>query len=395
MMSLEQFEQLLSPAGQVALAAADALAPTEATYLRHHRSLTRRFDPDLSRVALEQAMLRLRAREKFPLAAAMYFTREGYEQATCAEVARYRASRLVGKVVEACCGIGGDTQALAARGPVVAIDADPLRLAIARENVRVSGHLDNVTWLHGDLREMSMPAGDVLVFDPDRRATGRRSARLIDLEPPLSLLSQWRYPGSVVKLAPATPWAELDSLDAGIEFVSLAGELKECTAWMGGLRGARRRATLLPAQATLAADVPAPLRPAGPARAYLYDPDPAVTRAGLVTDLAERIDAGPLDSSTAFLTADHAVATPFARGYAIEASLPFHLGRLREYLRSVGVGRVTIIKRGSAVDVVTLTRHLKLQGPAYRYVMLTPVLGKPTALICRPLEGATGVGNTD
>ena len=47
--------------------------------------------------------------------------------------------------------------------------------------------------------------------------------------------------------------------------------------------------------------------------AYLLDPSPAVTRAGLVEDLARLLGARKIDPRIAFLTADREVATPFAR----------------------------------------------------------------------------------
>jgi hypothetical protein len=54
---------------------------------------------------------------------------------------------------------------------------------------------------------------------------------------------------------------------------------------------------------------------------------------------------------------------------------------LRELLRARNVGRVTIIKRGSAVDVDALRKQLKLRGDEHRVVILTRVAGRPYALV--------------
>jgi SAM-dependent methyltransferase len=385
MLTVELFARLLGPAGQAALADAVRLAPDDSTFLRHFQTLTRRHDPELAKAALEQAALRRRAGAKFPLAGRMYFTSDALEQATPAAVAEYRAGRIgPRRVFEACCGIGGDTQALARRSPVVAVDADPLRIALARCNVAAVEGGPGVEFRCADVTRMRPHRPDVLVFDPDRRATGRRSAALRDLRPPIALVESWGCDAAVVKLAPATPWNDLEPLPAGIEFISLAGELKECAAWFGSLRGARRQATVLPAGASLAADEPAPGREPAEPRHYLYDPDPAVTRAGLVTDLAERLDAAQLDPAIAFLTADTRTETPFARRYAVECWLPFHLGRLRELLRERRVGRVTILKRGSPVDADDVARGLKLRGDEFRTLILTRVGGRPAAVVARP-----------
>src|SRR5262249_32760182 len=143
------------------------------------------------------------------------------------------------------------------------------------------------------------------------------------------------------------------------EFVSLGGELKECVLWFGPLRTAGRRATLLPGGHTLAAAAPAPAAAPGAPLAYLYDPDPAIVRAGLVSLLGEQLDARPIDTTIAFLTSDTLRPTPFATVFRIEEAMPFNLKRLRLRLRELHVGQITVLKRGSPVDVVQLQLQLR------------------------------------
>jgi hypothetical protein len=187
-----------------------------------------------------------------------------------------------------------------------------------------------------------------------------------------------------VKLAPGVPWSELERFGGESEFVSLAGELKECVLWLGPLRHIARRATVLPSGETLAAEKPAPPAPSRPVGAYLFDPDPAVIRAGLVSDLAPLLDAGPIDPSIAYLTSNRRLDTPFARCWAIEAARPFHLRRLRDYLQQRGVGRITVGRRGSPIEPDELIRKLKLTGGAERRVILTRAQGQPYALVAVP-----------
>ena len=131
----------------------------------------------------------------------------------------------------------------------------------------------------------------------------------------------------------------LRSFPFEVEFISFEGDLKEAALWFGPLRGAARRATLLPGPHVLASDRPwdalEPQRlPLAAPRAYLYEPDPAILRAGLVQDLGLQLDAAQLDPDIAYLTADQRVETSFARSWAIEAWFPFGLKRLRAALRS-------------------------------------------------------------
>ena len=135
----------------------------------------------------------------------------------------------------------------------------------------------------------------------------------------------------------------------------------------GPSRAPARRATLVDGDTvhTLLADPAAAgaIEPPGPPLAYLYEPDPAVLRAGLVTTLAAQLGARQLDPDIAYLTAATTQPTALARAFAIEAALPFQLKRLREALRARGVGRVTVKKRGSPLEPETLIRQLRLSGP--------------------------------
>jgi SAM-dependent methyltransferase len=384
-MDLPAFRSLLSPTGQAALAAATALAPSEETFLAHLQRLQKHYPAELAKAALETAILRVKAAAKFTRAAAMYFTREALEQASGERISRYRAERYAGcaRVADLGCGIGGDTLGLAAVVPAVsAVDQDPLRLAMAAENLAAYGLRERVRWLQADLTTLPWPEADGFFFDPARRAAGRRKFSVRDYEPPLSQVLGWlaHAPAGGVKISPGVDLDELADYDAEVEFISERGELKECALWFGPLRTAARRATLLPGAHTLLAD-PAAETQTGPPQAYLYEPDPAVLRAGLVTTLARQLDARQLDPDIAYLTAPDLRPTPFARAYTIEEALPFQLKRLRERLRALQVGRVTVKKRGSPLEPEALIQQLRLAGPEERVVVLTHVEGKAWALI--------------
>jgi SAM-dependent methyltransferase len=394
-MDLATFHDLLAPAGQAALAAAVALAPTEQSFLADFRRLSKQFPADLARAALETAALRAKARAKFTRADAMYFTREALGQATGEAVARYRAGRFAGfpLVGDFCCGLGGDTVALAEQAPVVAVDADPLRLALAAANAAAYGVRERVTFCSGDLLAMPLPDVPAAFLDPDRRAGGRRHVAPRHYRPPPDAVRA-RLPADFplgVKVAPAVARDELAAYDAEVELISLGGELKECVLWFGPLRTAARRATVLLVGATLTSrererpeDQTSVAHAPGSPRQFLYDPDPAVTRAGLIAELAEQLGADQLDPELAFLTSDTLTATPFARAYRIEEALPFQAKRLAALLRARGVGTVTVLKRGSAVDPAALVRQLKLKGEKHRVVVLTRVAGEPYALVGTP-----------
>jgi SAM-dependent methyltransferase len=344
--------------------------------------LRRRFPAELVAAALAQHELRARAAPRFTLAGEMWFTREGLEQASAEPLARHRAGRYAGfdRVADLCCGIGGDLCALAPGRDAVAVDLDPVHPRMARENARVHG-AGEVGAVRADVRDLRLPRSLAVFVDPARRAGGRRLAAP-DSRPRLSwcLGLSDRVAGVGIKTAPGLP---LGLVPPGWEVELLADrrELKEAVLWSPALATTARRATVFPGPSTLVTRPGPPVRCAQPG-AFLLDPSPAVTRAGLVEELARDLGAWKLDPRIAFLSADEPLATPFGRLLRVDASLPWSLKALRQVLRERGVGTVEVRKRGSAVDVADLTARLRLRGHDRAVVVLTRVADRPWALVC-------------
>ncbi len=363
---------------------------------------------DLVAAAFSQAELRRRAAAKFTLADRMFFTRAGLEQASSQSAAEHRASRFAGlrRLADLCTGIGGDALALAATGAgpatvdreLVLVDRDPVHLWMAAYNV--SAHsAGRVETRLADVRDVDLAGCDGVFVDPARRAGDRRLGSGAS-EPPLpwcfGLADQ--VPAVAVKAAPGLDVAGVPS-DWEIEFVADGRDLKEAVLFSTALASAPRRATVLGGgeggTAVSLVGVPDPplsTGRVGAAGRYLYDPSPAVTRAGLVGELARRLDAWQIDPMIAFLTSDEPVANPFARRLRIDAEMPFDVRRLTAALRVRGIGSLEIRRRGLAGDVETLRRRLLPRrrdlvpgGPAVTVVM-TRMRGEPWALLCTTAE---------
>jgi len=396
-MDLATFRELLTPAGQNALAAAVTLQPTEAGFLASFEKLRKHYPAPLAKAALEIALLRVRGHAKFIAADRMYFTREALEQASGDVVANYRATRFApfGTIADLCCGIGGDALAFAASGLTVhAVELDPLRAAMASANAAALGFADRVTVHAADALTVPLPGVRVAFADPNRRADGRRYLNPEDYSPPLSAFRE-RFPPAfplAVKIAPGVAREDIASVEAEAEFISVASEMKECVLWFGPLRSARYRATVLPSEnahgdqprglLTLFAEDDPPLLPAPEAVGeYVFDPDPAVVRAGLSGMVAEQFGLSPIDWTVPMLTGSELVQSPFVTAYRVEFADKFHVGRLRDHLREHHVGRVTMVKRGSLLDSDDVTKKLKLNGPEHRMVILTRANGEQTVIV--------------
>lgn len=394
---------LLSPAGTRALAAAQEAGDDP---LRAAAALRARGVPaDLAAAALTQTELRRRATAKFgPAAAGMFFTRDGLEQATRAVVADRRAARLraagVRILADLGCGLGADALAAARAGiRVYGVEADRTTAAMAAVNAAAAGVADLFTVTCGDATTFDVSRVDAVFCDPARRrgGTGRRVFDPADYSPPWNFLLDLieRVPRTVIKVAPGIDHA-LVPPGAEAEWVSVDGDLVEATLWCGPLAAVPRRATLISSPPPEPGGGTEPTvfeltgtgvaeAPVGAVRRYLYDPDPAVVRAHLVAEFADTVDGVLADPAIAYVYADEARPTPYARCLEVTDVLPFSLKRLRAMLRERGVGRVEILKRGSPLDPQRLRHDLRLSGAEAASLVLTRVAGAPTALICQPV----------
>jgi hypothetical protein len=175
--------------------------------------------------------------------------------------------------------------------------------------------------------------------------------------------------------------------------VSVDGDVVEATLWCGPLANVARRATLLSGLGSVElVGTGTAVAPVGPIGGYVYDPDGAVVRAHLVAEFAAMVDGRLGDASIAYVYADGPMHTRFARGYRVLDVMTFSLKRLRAELRARDVGRVTIKKRGSAIEPEQLRRDLRLRGDAELTVILTRVAGAPTVVLCSPLPPGSPAG---
>lgn len=386
-MDLDDLAALLRPEGRRLLAAlppydeGSALATAERLRAAGHPA-------GLVAAALTQARLRARAEGKLgPVGGRLYLTPEGLEQATGAAVAGLHLQRFTRagtrSVADLCCGIGGDLLPLLAGGvSAVGVERDPLTAAVAAANVAELGAGTPGEVVCADARTYDLDGHDGVFVDPARRGSRGRVFDPDAYTPPYSFVLglAGRVAAVGAKLAPGIPHDRLPA-EAEAEWVSVAGEVKECGLWFAAASsGVRRRATLLPSGATVTGDGAA-ADAVGPVGRFLYEPDGAVIRAGLVAQVVDEVDGHLVDPRIAYVTGDRLVRTPLATEYEVTDVLPFSVKALRSLLRSRGVGRVTVKKRGAAIDPEVLRRQLRLGGDGEATVVVTRIGERPVAML--------------
>ncbi|WP_091785121.1 class I SAM-dependent methyltransferase [Pedococcus dokdonensis] len=369
------------------------------------------FDPELVAAALNQARLRAKAVDKFgEFARGMVLTSDGLEQATRLAVAAQHAQRFraagIHTVHDLGCGIGADAMAMAGLDlRVRAIDADELTAGIAAVNLR---HWPDSTAQHGMVEEFTAPSGEGARgvgawLDPARRTPGvadvtgrtRRIFNLAEISPSWPTVQEVAraLPATGAKLSPAFPHSALPG-GAEAQWTSWEGDVVECAVWFGPLvRTAGRSAAVLRArgpavvvtEADTDGDTPALVNLAE-LGGWLYEPDKALLRAGLVGALTAATDGAELDAGVGYVGSSRSVDLPYARRYAVVEAMPFNVKALRGWLRDHGIDRLTIKKRGISVDADLLRRQLRLpaKGQVEATVVLTRVRSNQVALIVNP-----------
>lgn len=359
--------------------------------------------------AVAQVSLRAKAAGKIGEvdAGRMFFTPVGLEQATRARVATHRAAvaadRIgVGVLTDLGCGLGADLIAFARVGfDVTGVESDPLTAACAVANLRSLGLAGRV--VVGDATTVERPSGGVVFCDPARRDERGRVFDLARVTPPWPFVLELLTASACVKVGPGIAHRDVPSEVGGTpvsaEWVSDDATVTEACLRSGRLAdaggsGRTFRATVLtatdPAGSSVSGD-PSVRASTGAIGEYLYEPDGAVIRAGLIGTLAPALEAHLIDAQIAYLTSPTLTRSAFARPYRILDELPHRTKALKAAVRSRGIGTLTIKKRGVDIDPAVLRRELigpRGHGSETATIVLTRRAGRGIALLVEPVEPA-------
>lgn len=341
--------------------------------------------PDLAAAALTLADLREHARTKFgERAEHLYFTRAGLEQATRWVVAERRAARFArhaNEVTDLCCGLGTEALAFAEAGMrVEAVDMSAETAEYAKANAHATGLTVEVKV--GDA--LKTPLLESAFADPARRSGAGRNFNPADYSPPLNdlLTHMSKTKFAALKLGPGISHEWIPE-GAEAEWVSVDRDVVEACLWLGEAAEVPRRASLCKAgewhELTGSGEQ---LAEVGEIAEYLYEPDGAVIRAGLVAELAEQLGAHTANETIAYLYSDELRETPFARAWKVEEVWPLHPKKLRTLLAEREIGRLTIKQRGTGIDPAALRKQLKLKGANEATLVLTRLGEAHAAILC-------------
>ncbi len=335
--------------------------------------LRRRFPPELAREAAQLHSLRERCKGRIGKDLLPYLRDPGSQQISAPAIAKQRAGRISAltpgsHIWDSTCGLGMESVHLGLAGHrTISTDLCPTTLDFAVANLK---HHDLPAWaVRADATGSAVGASHVLV-DPDRRPKGVRTldpqAWSPTLEATLEVLA--RHQGGVAKLPPGMDIPVEWPTQHAVHWVSLAGQLLECTLWTGDWAPEPGRTAILLTKDGNELEyrgTPSEIPPCTPEQAkevrFLADPDPSIVRAGLLGQLAEQQGLRPLAPRLGYLGGDQAPDSPFLTGFRVLASGPLDRKKIRKMLAEFDIGPVQVRQRGHDEPSDLLER--KLRGP--------------------------------
>lgn len=353
---------------------------------------------------LDQIKARQKAARKIPL----WLERDGVvlpsadtlEQASSAATAHYKAQLFAGRTfVDLTAGCGVDACALAEHYESgVCVERDEGTSSRLAHNLPLLADVP-VDVHHGSAEEyvVDMPVADLVMIDPQRRNESRKGLyRLADCAPDVTTLLPVLRGKAKAIIIKTSPMADIQALArelapvSQIYIVEVQGECKELVfVWrqdaepdwsdvpITAVRLSDEGTILSEFTYTKAQEESAQV-PLSEPLAYIYEPSPAVMKAGGYKALADRFGLKKLHPHTHLYTADNPVAVFPGRSFALQSIHPASG-------KGLDIKKANVSTRNFPLSAVDLRKKLKLHdGGADTITGCTLHDGRKVLLHLRP-----------
>jgi len=399
-MEREDFIRLADGAGQALLAQIDYSSATDVVALVS-KLRSQGHDPATVAAVLTQAKLRKRAVAKFgEFASQMLFTEAGLEQASRLKVAAIHAGRFrsagIKQVADLGCGIGAESMALASLGiEVRAFEIDEVTAAVATYNL---APFENASVEIADVETLDLSGFEALYFDPARRelhgpkkASTQRHFDPNNFSPNYNfVIEQSLTKPTGIKLGPGHDKKQIPE-DCEAQWVSVDGDLVELGLWFGTLARENVSRSALLIDSTGQHEITSAEKESSNADLaelgeYVYEPDNALIRSGLIADFAKPLGLTLISPDIAYLSSNEKISSPWLRGYQVIDNLVFDRKKLKAYVRENNIGILEIKKRGSDISPEELRKQLSPKGEGAATLIVTRVGDAHRVLVAKPIS---------
>jgi hypothetical protein len=361
------------------------------------------------RAMAEQIACRRKAAAKLPALSRqpLLYTKLGLEQASGEKAATWKAGLMQGRrIIDLTGGLGIDSIFFSGKfEQVVSCERDAVLAELSAWNLARLG-ITNVETRIGEsaglLDGYPDDAFDWIYVDPARREGGRRSVGLETTSPDVVALHDLmlrKAPKVCVKASPALEISGLDlklpALDE-VVVVSVEGECKEVLLLLVRERDRRRpvmvRAVCISEEGNFELSEPqdrhVEKRVAAAPGAWLYEPDAAIIKARLVSELASRLDLRFINRSVDYLTSDNFIDAFPGRSFCVEECLPFRQKSFGDELARRGIGGAAIQRRDFPLSPEEIRKRFRLGESSEVYLFFTrDAMGDAVCLVCRKPDG--------
>ncbi|MEN9693172.1 MAG: hypothetical protein RLZZ330_816 [Actinomycetota bacterium] len=396
--------------GQSAIKMAQETLKTTSDPLKLATELERQFSlPSSYRTACAlQAELRNRLVLRWGDSPNWLLTRDGIEQATHPLVRTWRSEKAASlgasSIADIGCGLGFESDSFQEAGlGVIAVERDTEAHAVASRNLAPIPVERFDVVLESEKLDAVLSKVDAVFVDPARRDpkaarnvlgnSGNRITNPDDWSPSWNWVLNLAKEKTklIAKVAPGIDH-ELIPADAHTFWFAIRGSLVEASVWFNGWGLTPGKTAIainrFGEMATLSSSDEGS-DAVGRVQKFVLDPSPAITRAGLVQQLAALTSSHRIDQNLAFLSCetepdDH----PLFTTYEVIEFFEFDETKISQALKDNLAYDVQIISRGYRGDVDALTKKLKknLKGDKLICLLLARIGDKTIAILAQRIS---------
>jgi len=357
---------------------ADECLPLMKDPLKLSEKLSEKFNAQERHALLHYLEILPRIREKFCLQKIdLICDRLAYEQATARDISEYKAKlwQSGAKIMDLCCGMGGDSFWLPCGIVASGVDIAPERVLMFNENMERLG-LPHKAVLQNAL---DVAGGDFFCIDP-----ARRGGLNPDFESILELSK--RFCGGMVKLPPAYNENELP-MESDVLYLGNASDCRECLMLNGTFGKGIIRAVAVCKGETFEwqcekselRDINLEVKKLGN---FILEPNPVLVRSHLFLSEAKKRGFWQIDSTLAYLSCEN--LPPEHNGftvYKIIEQSSLSTNNVKAMLRKYNAGKIILKKRGVEVVPEAEIRRLAPKGEKEYILFYTRILGEKRAIL--------------
>ena len=328
----------------------------------------------------------------------VYPPRLNREQASSEASARYKATLAgaVERVADLTGGMGIDCMALAAvASEVDYVERDPMLCELMEHNCRALGIGNIAVHCADSIEWLAAQSGrhDLLMIDPARRdAYGRKAVSISDCTPDVAALQDLLLEKAEIVMVKLSPMLDISKALTELQHVkevhvvAVANECKELDLVMQrGFEGEPQFVcvNLLTSQPELRFTQEEERngigRIADGVSHYLYEPNPAVLKAGCFKLLTHRYDVFKLHKNSNLYTSVQLVPDFPGRIFEVEGWAPYNKKVQQTLLRDVD--KASIAVRNFPLSVAELRKSLKIGDGDETYLFATTLKGEQKVVI--------------